>query len=1032
MIQWLFPKIIGGKNEREINRIRPTVSRINEIEDALQREPAEKLRQLTADWQHHLARYHALDAPPKSLLETMDPAGLSAAAASIEARLAELRKEFPSLPAQVAATVESIEAAKAAFLHIEPGFAKSRARYLEAILPEAYAVVKNAARRLCGSEIPVSGQAMKWEMVHFDVQLIGGIALHRGMIAEMQTGEGKTLVATLPVYLNALTGLGVHVVTVNDYLAQRDSDWMGALFRSLGLTVGCIHNQMPPHERRDAYACDITYGTNSEFGFDYLRDNGMAASRDEQVQRGHYLAIIDEVDSILIDDARTPLIISGASPQDSYQFAAWKPIVAQLVKRQTELCNQLAAEAQQQLESGDIKAAGLTLFKLKLGQPRNRRFLRFMEDPEIRRLLEKTELAHQQGAFKKDIFKLKEQLYFVIDEKGHDADLMEIGRRFLSPSDPDSFTLPEVESSLAAIDADRSLSHEQKAAARIETHNQLNTQAAKIHGISQLLKAYCLYERDVHYVVRDDKVTIIDESTGREMAGRRWSDGLHQAVEAKENATMEKETRTYATVTIQNYFRLYDKLAGMTGTAETEAAEFHDIYQLDVLPIPTNAPNIRIDEPDQIFKTRREKFNAVIARIEAAHAKGQPVLVGTASVESSETLSRMLKRAKIPHSVLNAKFHQQEAEIVALAGQRGAVTVSTNMAGRGTDIKLGNGVAELGGLFVIGTERHQSRRVDRQLRGRCSRQGDPGRSQFFISLEDDLMRNHASPERMAALIEQAGKSRKSPSLGKMVETAQRQVEQRDYKSRKRVLDFDDVMNLQREIVYGYRNDVLTTENPGALVHDIIREVIPARTHAYLADQEAYNPDHSALLHWIHSSFPVSVTAEELKDLEQDAIASLLVGRVIDAYQTRTGSLPVELLEQEQRRMVLAAIDDQWQQHLEAMDELREGVYLRSQGQKDPLVEYKNEAYELFVSLMDEVKQEALQHLFRSATDIEAFLGQLQLQQQQQRQTAMESPLKLKLPGQAASSSTATPPGRNTPCTCGSGRKYKHCCGRMAG
>jgi preprotein translocase subunit SecA len=540
-----------------------------------------------------------------------------------------------------------------------------------------------------------------------------------------------------------------------------------------------------------------------------------------------------------------------------------------------------------------------------------------------------------------------------------------------------------------------------------------------------LLKAYCLYERDVHYVVREDKVTIIDESTGREMAGRRWSDGLHQAVEAKENATMEKETRTYATITIQNYFRLYDKLAGMTGTAETEAAEFHDIYQLDVLPVPTNAPNIRVDEPDQIFKTRREKFNAVISRIEQAHATGQPVLVGTASVESSETLSRMLKRAKIPHSVLNAKFHEQEAEIVALAGQRGAVTVSTNMAGRGTDIKLGHGVAALGGLFVIGTERHPSRRVDRQLRGRCSRQGDPGRSQFFISLEDDLMRNHASPERMAAMIEQSAKSRKSPSLGKLVETAQRQVEHRDYKSRKRVLDFDDVMNLQREIVYGYRNDVITTEDPRGLAHDIIREIITARTHRHLADCEPCDPDHSQLLHWVHSTLPISLTGEELAGHDGDAIARLLVERILDAYQTRTGGLPRELLDQEQRRMVLAAIDQQWQQHLDAMDELREGVYLRSQGQKDPLVEYKNEAYELFVTLMDDVKQEALQNLFRSAAGLEAFLARLQ------REASGEIPLKLNLP-ERQSAQTTTSPGRNSACTCGSGRKFKQCCGRMAG
>ena len=1016
MIQWLFPKIIGGKNEREVNRIRPTVARIREIEGALQREPVEKLLQLTASWQNHLARYHALAAPPKSQIEQMDEVALRTTADALEARLAALRKEFPSLPREVVPTAPSIETAKAAFHQIEGGFAKSRAKYLEKILPEAYAVVKNAARRLCGTEILVNGQPMKWEMVHFDVQLIGGIALHRGMIAEMQTGEGKTLVATLPVYLNALTGLGVHVVTVNDYLAKRDSDWMGALFRFLGLTVGCIQNQIPPSERHAAYACDITYGTNSEFGFDYLRDNGMATTRNEQVQRGHYLAIIDEVDSILIDDARTPLIISGASSRDSYQFEKWKPPVEQLVRRQTELCNTLAAEAQRLLENGDTAAAGLALFKLKLGQPRNRRFLRFMEDPEIRRLLQKTELSFQQGTFKKDIFRLKEELYFVIDEKAHDADLMEKGRRLLSPGDPDSFTLPDIGPLFADIDSDAALTHEQKAAAKSEIQNQMDAQAGKIHGISQLLKAWCLYERDVHYVVRDDKVTIIDESTGREMAGRRWSDGLHQAVEAKEGISMEKETQTYATITIQNYFRLYEKLAGMTGTAETEAAEFHDIYQLDVLPIPTNTPNIRIDEKDQLFKTRREKFNAVISRIEAAHAVGQPVLVGTASVESSETLARMLKRSKIPHSVLNAKFHEQEAQIVALAGQRGAVTVSTNMAGRGTDIKLGAGVAGLGGLFVIATERHPSRRVDRQLRGRCSRQGDPGRSQFFISLEDDLMRNHASPERMAAMIEQSEKSNKVSSLGTLVETAQRQVEQRDYKARKRVLDFDDVMNLQREIVYGYRNEVLTTEDTRALVHDIIGETIATRVGQHLAGCDPHDPDHGPLLHWIQSTLPISVSGEDLSGIRGEAIATLLEEKVRDAYAGKAGGLPVEILEQEERRMVLVAIDRLWQEHLEAMDELREGVYLRAQGQKDPLVEYKNEAYELFVTLMDSIRQEALHNLFRSAAGLGAFLAQLH------RAPPAENTVKLNLPPTAS-------PGRNSVCPCGSGRKFKQCCGR---
>ena len=962
MIKWLLPRFFGSKNEREVNRIRPTVSRINEIEAALQREPAGRLPELTATWREHLARYHPLDIPPTTILEQLDEAGLHATAATVEARWALLRGEFPSLPREIAATVPALEAAKSDFQRIEPGFAKSRARYLEKILPEAYAVVKNGARRLLGSEITVGGQAVRWEMVHFDVQLIGGVALHRGMIAEMQTGEGKTLVATLPVYLNALTGLGVHVVTVNDYLALRDSEWMGVLFRSLGLTVGCIQSLQPPPERRAAYACDVTYGTSSEFGFDYLRDNGMATTRDEQVQRGHYLAIIDEVDSILIDDARTPLIISGPSSRDLYQFETRRSAVERLVRKQTELCNQLAAEAQRHLDQGETGDAGVFLYKLKLGQPRNRRFLRFMEDPGMRRLLEKTELAFQQNTFRNDSFKLKEDLFFVIDEKLHDADLMEKGRRFLAPDDPGSFTLPDNAPLVAAIDSDASLTQGQKDAARNQIREETDARAGKLHSISQLLKAYCLYEKDVHYVVRDGKVTIIDESTGREMAGRRWSDGLHQAVEAKERVAIEKETRTYASITIQNYFRLYGKLAGMTGTGETEAAEFHDIYQLDVLPVPANAPNIRIDGNDQVFKTRREKFNAVISSIQAAHSAGQPVLVGTASVEASETLSRMLKRAGIPHAVLNAKHHEQEARIVAQAGRRGAVTVSTNMAGRGTDIRLGPGVAELGGLFVIGTERHPSRRVDRQLRGRCSRQGDPGRSRFFISLEDDLMRNHASPDHMASLIEQSRKTSRVSPIGALVETAQRQVEQRDYKARKRVLEFDDVMNLQREIVYGYRNEVLAAGDTRRLVDDIIREIILQQTSG--GDPAA--PDHAVLLHWLQSDLAVHVTEAELADASGESLHTLLVEKLRDAYQARTGKIPSELRERMERRMILIAIDRHWQEHLEAMDELREGVYLRAQGQKDPLVEYKNEAYELFVTLMEEIKQEALHHLFRFA------------------------------------------------------------------
>ena len=1014
MLDKLLPGFLGNKNDREVNRIRPTVARINEIEDALRREPEDKLRELTRKWQSHLARYHALDVPPKTRLATMTDDALAHAAQMILARFDALRPEFRTLPRAVAATQEGIEQAAAAFHEIEPLFAAARAKYLDQILPEAYAVVKNAARRLCGTEASVTGQALKWDMVHFDVQLIGGVALHRGMIAEMQTGEGKTLVATLPVYLNALAGLGVHVVTVNDYLARRDSEWMGCIFRLLGLSVGCITNDLDPELRREAYACDITYGTSAEFGFDYLRDNGIAHSADTQVQRGHYFAIIDEVDSVLIDEARTPLIITGPSAGNTHPFESLKGSVERLVKQQTQLCNSIADEVVRNLENANWNAAGEGLFKLKLGQPRNRRFMRFMEDPELRRLLEKTELSYQQGALRKDVMRLKEQLFFTVNEKHNDADLMEKGRQYLAPGDPDSFTLPDTDALLAGIDRDPALNDEQRAAMRRSVLDEAQIRASRIHSISQLLKACCLYEKDVHYVIRDGKVVIIDESTGREMAGRRWSDGLHQAVEAKENVAIEKETVTYATITVQNYFRLYDKLAGMTGTAETDAAEFHDIYQLDVLRIPTHRPNIRLDGNDQIFRTRREKYNAVIAKISEAHKLGQPVLVGTASVEASETLSRMLKRAGVPHTVLNAKYHEREAAIIALAGQRGAVTVSTNMAGRGTDIKLGAGVAELGGLFVIGTERHSSRRVDRQLRGRCSRQGDPGRSQFFISLEDELLRNHASPEKMASLIEQAGKSR-GVSLGSFVESAQMQVEQRDYTSRKRVLDFDDVMNLQREIVYAYRNGILHTGDPRLMVLDLIEETMPSMVAGALDGRDLSEVEPTEILRHLRVSLPIHASEPEIAGLGERDICQFLVSRTREAYQQYVSHLPADLMEQEERRVMLMAVDHHWQDHLAAMDELRDGVYLRAQGQKDPLVEFKNEAFEWFSVLMDSIKQDALRNLFVAASGVDAYL----------RHLSQPAPVLPTL--QRPKPSPARTQGRNDPCGCGSGRKFKHCC-----
>ena len=1055
MIKWILQKIVGSKNQREIRRIRPIVARINEIEEALQREPEEKLRELTEKWRNHLARYHELQAPPKPQIHRMGHEDLHQVAQSIETRFSRLRDEFPQLPARIEASPDSIEAAKEAFREIEPSFRERRAKYLEQILPDAYAVVKNGARRMCGRQISVCDQLLTWEMVHFDVQLIGGIALHRGMIAEMQTGEGKTLVATLPVYLNALTGLGVHIVTVNDYLARRDSEWMGSLYKFLGLTVGCIQNQMYPQDRREQYLCDITYGTNSEFGFDYLRDNGMATAVDEQVQRAHYLAVIDEVDSILIDEARTPLIISGPATVSSHQYDTYKPLIERLVKKQTELCNDLAAEAKAKLESGDTEGAGRAIFKLKLGQPRNRQFMRLMEEPENRRLLEKTELSFYQDAQKRELFAIKEELYFTIDEKAHDADLMEMGRNFLSPNDPDAFVLPDLGQAYGDIDADPSLSDEERFARKEALQTRLDQQGEKMHNISQLLKAYCIYEKDVQYVVSDGKVVIVDENTGREMPGRRWSDGLHQAVEAKEGCVIERETQTYATITIQNYFRLYEKLAGMTGTAETEAAEFSDIYKLDVLPIPTNQPNKRIDLNDQVFKTRREKFNAVVKKIAEAHEKGQPVLVGTASVEASETLSRLLKREKIEHQVLNAKYHRQEAEIIAQAGQRGGVTVSTNMAGRGTDIKLGPGVAELGGLFVIGTERHESRRVDRQLRGRCARQGDPGLSQAYLSFEDDLMRNFAAAERMTQMMErfgmEDGEALEHSWLNRSVETAQKRVEQRNYIWRKRVLDFDDVMNKQREVVYGYRNEVLSTETPRDLVTEIIEKVIPANVIGYFEGRDDQSPDLTELYHWIQGNLPVRVKLEEIQKAQvPEVITTLLVDRVKEAYEARTSTLPPEILEQEERRMVLAAIDKQWQAHLYNMDALREGVYLRAQGQKDPLVEYKNEAYSLFVELMGNIEQEAFHNLFRSAAAIEAFIRQLQSNPHQLQSAEVEeeitqenigrsagaallpSPeaptIKLNLPKRRPSFDIANS-GRNAPCPCGSGKKFKQCCGK---
>ncbi|MBP7482586.1 MAG: preprotein translocase subunit SecA, partial [Lacunisphaera sp.] len=648
---------------------------------------------------------------------------------------------------------------------------------LDAILPEAFAAVKNAARRMVGREVTVCDHQLTWDMVHFDVQLIGGITLHEGRIAEMATGEGKTLVATLPLYLNALTAKNTQLVTVNDYLARRDSEWMGHLYQFLGLTVGCIQQQMHSEIRREMYGRDITYGTASEFGFDYLRDNGMATRKEDQVQRDHWFCIVDEIDSILVDEARTPLIISGPAPIEREQpFTRLKPGVEALVSAQLRFINRLVKEAADLLEKPTVTAderhtAAMKMLQVKLGMPKNKQLLRLQENPEWRKLLDKTDVEMHSDFNKEELYKWKEELFFVIDEKNHQADLTEPGRKKLRPDDPDAFVLPDLATIFIDIEKENKTPEEKEAAKR-EAQSRYEVVSEDIHALSQLLRAYSLYERDVEYVVQEGKVVIVDENTGRIMSGRRWSDGLHQAVEAKENVTIERETRTYATVTIQNYFRMYEKLAGMTGTAETEATEFHEIYRLAVTQIPTNKPCIRVDKNDSIFKTRRDKYGAVVKQIQEAQQRGQPVLVGTVTVEQSEVLSRMLKRAGVIHTVLNAKFHQQEAEIVTRAGHRGSVTIATNMAGRGTDIKLGEGVRELGGLLVVGTERHESRRIDRQLRGRCSRQGDPGMTKFFLSLEDDLMRLFLQGNLASKIMEGAmkeGEELEHPWLNRSIE-----------------------------------------------------------------------------------------------------------------------------------------------------------------------------------------------------------------------------------------------------------------------
>ena len=937
---------------------------------------------------------------------------------------------------------------------------------LEDILPEAFATVKNGARRLVGTTAVVCDHEQSWDMVHFDVQLIGGLALHRGRIAEMATGEGKTLVATLPLYLNALTGRNSQLVTVNDYLARRDSEWMGHLYKFLGLTVGCIQQQMPSSVRREMYGCDITYGTASEFGFDYLRDNGMATRKDDQVQRDHWYCIVDEIDSILVDEARTPLIISGPAPIEREQpFTRLKPSVDRLMAMQLKLCNRLVAEGKSVMENEaasaeDRQDALRKLLQVKQGHPKNKLLLRVMENPESRKALDKFETEMSSDMNKAEFYAMKEDLFFSIDEKAHQADLSDIGRKTLRPDNPDAFVLPDLAVEHSEIDGDTSLTPEQREEKKNTSHEAYAQVSEEIHAISQLLRAYSIYERDVEYVVQEGKVMIVDENTGRVMPGRRWSDGLHQAVEAKEGVNIERETRTYATVTIQNYFRMYEKLAGMTGTAETEATEFSDIYRLVVQVIPTNKPNIRIDKNDSIFKTRRDKFNAVVTEITEANKKGQPVLVGTVSVESSEVLSRMLRRANITHTVLNAKFHEQEADIVARAGHRGSVTIATNMAGRGTDIKLGEGVRELGGLYVIGTERHESRRVDRQLRGRCSRQGDPGQTKFFLSLEDNLMRLFLQGNLASRLMEGSmrdGEELEHSLLNRSIESAQKKVEQQNYSIRKRLLQYDDVLNQQREVIYGIRNAAIHVERPKEIIFEQVEEELISRLEGAGYDDKAGPPDGAitSLVGWLNTHFPIGVRTEDIKPGDFDALVANLVSRVKKAYEVKESVEVPEALAGLERYVIINAIDKHWQEHLTEMEELRRAIGLRSYGQKDPLVEYKGEAFKYFEELMVNVRMQICTGLFRSASNLQSFENMLSLLSKGARTQGPENAPAAaagQLPGPKGAAAAGGPGrptgrdiklpmpkptpvqtmakvGRNEPCPCGSGKKYKQCHGR---
>jgi preprotein translocase subunit SecA len=1015
MIAQILSKLFGSKSARDLNALQPFAEAINKIGIEI------------ALLSHNELRNKSLEFKEK----------LKAAMQSEEEAIQSLRTQIAEATdiSQKEIWYNEIESLE------KSAYEKQEAVLLE-ILPEAFAVIRETAKRF--KENPVitvhatdrdrefaakykhvtidgadakwsntwlaAGNEVTWDMVHYDVQLIGGTALHQGKIAEMATGEGKTLVATLPVYLNALSGKGVHVVTVNDYLAKRDSEWMGPIYQFHGLTVDCIDKHQPnSQERRTAYLADITFGTNNEFGFDYLRDN-MSRTPEDLVQRGHNFAIVDEVDSVLVDDARTPLIISGPTPKGNlHEFNELKPFVVKLVTAQRNIINEELNEAKKLIAEGNTDEGGTRLLRAHRGLPKNKALIKFLSQEGMKSLLQKTENFYMQEQ-SKNMWKVDKDLFFTIDEKQNQIDLTEKGIDLLSgDTDPNFFVMPDIASQISALEI-ADLSKEQKAEQKETMLREFSIKSERIHTMNQLLKAYTLFEKDVEYVVMENKVKIVDEQTGRIMEGRRYSDGLHQAIEAKESVKIEAATQTYATVTLQNYFRMYKKLAGMTGTAETEAGEFWEIYKLDVTVIPTNRPIARDDREDIIYKTRREKFQAIIDEIEVLRNLNRPVLVGTTNVEMSELLSRSLKMKKIPHNVLNAKLHQREAEIVAEAGQPGKVTIATNMAGRGTDIKLTPESKAAGGLAIIGTERHDSRRVDRQLRGRAGRQGDPGSSQFFVSLEDDLMRLFGS-DRIAGLMDRLGLKEgemiQHSMVTKSIERAQRKVEENNFGIRKRLLEYDDVMNSQREVIYTRRRNALFGERLSVDIANMIYDSCESVLDAYHEDK---NFDDFKLELFKIFGFDVEWTSDYFKKEKREVLIQELYDNTLAYYRDKNKrialtALPIirnvlqnqsqtfsnivvpftdgvkaiqvvtnlqkaydteglQLVRDFEKNITLAIIDDAWKEHLRDMDDLRQSVQGAVYEQKDPLLIYKFESFKLFREMLDRTNKEIIGFLFR--------------------------------------------------------------------